>query len=138
MLESEFDSEKISPMHTFRIKTIAVLIVGFLFSSTVEAQVNWAKRYFEIAVEHHLTGNNDEAIKAFIDSLPHNKKNATAHFYLALIYDRRQMGVHAIKHMLRAEKFFEAEGRDYWKERSRQRIEEYYELYKYSKEDFEK
>jgi len=119
------------------IKTITVLFVGFLFSSTVEAQVDRAKRYFEMAVEHHLTGNNEEAIKAFIESLRHNKKHATTHFYLALIYDRRRMGVHAIKHMLRAEKYFEAEEEVYWKERARQRIDEYYELYDYSKEDFE-
>lgn len=47
----------IFPMHTFGIKTITVLFVGFLFSSTVEAQIDRAKRYFEQAVEHHLTGN---------------------------------------------------------------------------------
>ena len=78
------------------------------------------------------------AIKAFRESLLYNKKDATTHFYMSLVYDVMHMGVNAIKHMLKAEKYFEAEGRDYWKDRSRQRVEDYYHLYKYEKEDFEK
>ena len=55
---------------------------------------------------------------------------------MSLVYDVMHMGVNAIKHMLKAEKYFEAEGLDYWKDRLRQRVEDYYHLYKYEKEDF--
>jgi tetratricopeptide (TPR) repeat protein len=124
-------------MSIVRIKIIAVFFAGFLLSSTAEAQIDWAKRYFELAVEHHLTGDNEESIKAFKDSLRHNNKDATTHYYLSLVYDRESMGTKAIKHMLKAEKLFEMGGRDYWKDRARQRIDEYYQIYRFSKEDFE-
>ena len=124
-------------MNTFGIKLIIALLAGLFFSSAAEAEVNWAKRYFEMAVEHHLTGNNEEAIDAFKESLRYNNKDATTHYYLSLVYDRKQMGAAAIKHMLKAEEFFEVEGRDYWKDRARKKVEEYYHLYKYSREEFE-
>ncbi len=120
------------------MKKVATLIITLFLSTNVYAEINWAKRYFEQAVEHHLTGNNDASIKAFKKSLRYNNKDATTHYYLALIYDLKNMGANAIVHMLKAEKLFAAEGRDYWKDRSRKNIEQYYHLYKYSKEEFEK
>ena len=124
-------------MCILRIIAITVLFIGVIFSSTVEAQTDRAKRYFDLAVEHHFTGNNEEAIKSFKESLRHNNKDASTHYYLSLIYDIKQKGSKAIKHMLKAEKLFAAEGRDYWEERARQRIGEYYYQYKLSKDDFE-
>ena len=114
---------------------MAALLAGFVFSSTIQAQTSLAQEHFERAVGYHLSGNNEAAIKAFRESL---LKDATTHFYMSLVYDVMHMGVNAIKHMLKAEKYFEAEGLDYWKDRSRQRVEDYYHLYKYEKEDFEK
>ena len=124
--------------YTLRIVFMAALLAGFVFSSTIQAQTSLAQEHFERAVGYHLSGNNEAAIKAFRESLLYNKKGATTHFYMSLVYDVMHMGVNAIKHMLKAEKYFEAEGRDYWKDRSRQRVEDYYHLYKYEKEDFEK
>ena len=117
---------------------MAALLAGFVFSSTIQAQTSLAQEHFERAVGYHLSGNNEAAIKAFRGSLLYNKKDATTHFYMSLVYDVMHMGVNAIKHMLKAEKYFEAEGLDYWKDRLRQRVEDYYHLYKYEKEDFEK
>jgi tetratricopeptide (TPR) repeat protein len=119
------------------MKCFAVLFVGLVFSSTVEAQGGFARDYFERAVDFHLSGKNEKAIKAFRESLRYNNKDATTHYYLALVYDVMHMGANAITHMLKAEKYFEVAGRDYWKERSRQKIDEYYHNYKYVKEDFE-
>ena len=124
--------------YTLRIIFMAALLAGFVFSSTIQAQTSLAQEHFERAVGYHLSGNNEAAIKAFRESLLYNKKDATTHFYMSLVYDVMHMGVNAIKHMLKAEKYFEAEGRDYWKDRSRQGVEDYYHLYKYEKEDFEK
>ncbi|MZH41514.1 MAG: hypothetical protein F3740_06875 [Nitrospinae bacterium] len=120
------------------MKIIAILITTLFLSSNAYAEINWAKRYFEQAVDHHLTGNNDASIKAFKKSLRHNNKDATTHYYLALIYDLKNMGANAITHMLKAEKIFAQEGRDYWEGRSRKMIEQYYNFYRYSKEEFEK
>jgi hypothetical protein len=122
----------------FRVKYLAVLLAAFIFSSTVEAQVSRARDYFERAVDFHLSGKNEKAINAFRESLRYNNKDATTHYYLALVYDVMHMGANAITQMLKAEKYFGEAGRDYWKERSRQKIEEYYHNYKYVKEDFEK
>ena len=124
--------------YTLRIIFMAALLAGFVFSSTIQAQTSLAQEHFERAVGYHLSGNNEAAIKAFRESLLYNKKDATTHFYMSLVYDVMHMGVNAIKHMLKAEKYFEAEGLDYWKDRLRQRVEDYYHLYKYEKEDFEK
>jgi Tfp pilus assembly protein PilF len=124
--------------YTLKIIFMAALLAGFVFSSTIQAQTSLAQEHFERAVGYHLSGNNEAAIKAFRESLLYNKKDATTHFYMSLVYDVMHMGVNAIKHMLKAEKYFEAEGRDYWKDRSRQGVEDYYHLYKYEKEDFEK
>ena len=97
---------------------MAVLLPGLVFSSTVESQISLAEEHFERTVDYHLSGNNEAAIMEFKKSLFYSNKGATTHFYLSLVYDVMHMGVNAIKHMLKAEKYFEAEGRDYWKDRS--------------------
>ena len=117
---------------------MAVVLAGLIFSPPVKAQVSLAQDYFERAVEFHFKGENEKSIKAFKQSLRYRSKDATTHFYLSLVYDVMQMGANAIKHMLKAEKYFEISGRDYWRGRSRERIEDYYQIYKYEKKDFEK
>ena len=119
-----------------RIVFAVILFAGIL--SDVEAQEDLALKHFEQGADYHLNGKNDEAIREFKKSLSYNKKSANTHYYLALIYELKNQSIKAVKHMLKAEKYFEAEGRDYWKDRSRKRIEEYYYIYGYRKEDFEK
>jgi hypothetical protein len=124
--------------NTLRMHIVAILLAGSVFSSTVEAEVSLAQEYFERAVDFHFSGENEKAIRAFKQSLRYNNKDATTHFYLSLIYDVVHMGANAITQMLKAEKYFEMEERSYWKNRSRQRLEEYYAIYKLRKEDFKK
>ncbi|MEK9628031.1 MAG: hypothetical protein VW455_03320 [Nitrospinota bacterium] len=115
-----------------------IFLAGFCFSSNVEAQADLAHKHFERGAMHHLNGNNDKAIAEFKKSLRYDKEHANTHFYLALVYEVKGNNFKALKHMLKAEKYFEMEGREYWKERSRKRIEEYYVLFGYKREDFEK
>ncbi len=116
----------------------AILVAGFSLSSNVDVEVDQGLEHFERGAEYHLSGNNDMAIKEFKKSLFYNKKSANTHYYLSLVYALNNKISKAIEHMLKAEKYFEAEGREYWKERSRKRIEEYYLIFGYKKEDFEK
>ena len=113
-------------------------MAGLGLFSNVDAQKNLALEHFERGAEFHLNGNNEMAIKEFKESLFYNKESANTHYYLALIYEIKNKITKAIQHMLKAERYFEEEGRDYWKGRSRKRIEEYYILFDYKKEDFEK
>jgi len=117
---------------------VMILFAGFIFAPVSGAQVNIAKEHFERGAEYHLHGKNKEAIEEFKKSLLYNKKDPNTHFYLSLVYDVTSQIAKAIQHMLKAEEYFEAAGRDYWKKRSRKRINEFYFIYDYKKEDFEK
>lgn len=128
---------KVKKKSVIRIFGIALLI-GVFFNSGSEAEVNIAKEHFERGAEYHLNGNNKKAIVEFKKSLLYNKEDPNTHYYLALIYELTNQPVKAIRHMLKAEKYFEAEGRDYWKERSRIKVNDYYYFYEYKKEEFEK
>jgi len=115
-----------------------ILLAGLGLFSDVDAQEKQALEHFERGALFHLNGSNEKAIKEFKKSLLYNKKNPNTHFYLALVYEVKSKIGKAITHMLKAEKYFEAEGRTYWQERSRKRIDEYYFIYGLNKEDFEK